>query len=186
MMVLEVLVKIAKEFNSKNIKWVIGSSIVMNHFDLVEKMNDVDLIVSREDLHKADDILSIMGIMRPLEVDPGIYTTEVFHEYVVDGIDVDMMCGLGIKHDAGIYEYELNKDTYVDSFILDDERIFYSSLEDWYVLYQLIGGRDAKVNKIEEYLLKEDCNVMKLSNILKKPLPISISNRIEKLLIKKR
>jgi hypothetical protein len=185
-MVLDVLVKIARELNSKNIKWVVGSSIVMNHFNLVDKMNDIDIIISREDIHKADEILKQMGVMRPLEIDPGIYTTEVFHEYVVDGIDVDMMCGFGISHEEGIYEYELNNDTYVDSFNLDGEKIYYSSLEDWYVLYQLIGGREVKVNKIEDYLMNEDCNVSKLSNILKKSLPISIANRVEKLLIKKR
>lgn len=182
-MILNTLVKIAKELNKKEIKWAVASSILMNHYGLVDKMNDIDIIVSIDDVEETDLLLGSLGKMKPLEKDPGIYTTKIFHEYIIDEIDVDMMAGFGIRNEEGIYEYDIECRN-LDYFMISGEKIYYSTLEDWYILYQLIGNREEKVSKIESYLLNTNCNKILLKKLINKQLPNNIKERSKKILEK--
>ncbi|GMQ64635.1 hypothetical protein [Vallitalea maricola] len=45
------------------------------------------------------------------------YSATYFDQYVVDGFDVDVMAGLKINHDNGIYKYDFDKNLITDILI---------------------------------------------------------------------
>ncbi|MBY6897199.1 hypothetical protein [Clostridium botulinum] len=56
-------------------------------------------------------------------------------------------------------------------------------MEDWYVIYQLIPNREAKVKVIESYLLLNGINnSFLLERVLKGNLPIEVREKIKKIL----
>ncbi|HBJ2609223.1 hypothetical protein [Clostridium botulinum] len=56
-------------------------------------------------------------------------------------------------------------------------------MEDWYVIYQLIPNREAKVKVIESYLLLNGINnSFLLERALKRNLPIELREKIKKIL----
>lgn len=62
-------------------------------------------------------------------------------------------------------------------------KIPFTSLEDWYVIYQLIPNREAKVNMIEKHLLSNGIkNTFLLHRAMKGCLPIQVRNRIKSIL----
>lgn len=48
---------IGKKLNDEGIVWGVGASILLNHYGLVDKPNDIDILVDLNDIEKADKIL---------------------------------------------------------------------------------------------------------------------------------
>ncbi len=144
----KVLIKLAKKLNEANITWALGGSLILKHHNIVEKVNDIDIIIARVDITKAKAVLDSLGSIQ--EITPkGIYKTSYFYEYVIDLIEVDVMCEFMIDN-QGIYNYNFDDSKIIDSEIIDNTEIYYTSLEDWLVLYMLTG-RTSKVELIKKY-----------------------------------
>ena len=62
------------------------------------------------------------------------------------------MSGFDVNHNNGVFEYIFDNNSISDFKIINGVNIPFTSLEDWYVIYQLIPKREAKVNLIEKYL----------------------------------
>lgn len=173
---------IGEKLNKENISWGVGASILLNHYNLVNNPKDIDILVALEDIHKADEILKSLGHKKVREFNES-YSTEYFNEYVINGIDIDVMSGLTLNHEEGKYTQIFDKASIVDEMDVDDVKIPLTSLEDWYIIYQLIPGRDYKVTLIENYLLQNGVkNPMLLQRALKCTLPLMVKYRSEKLL----
>lgn len=63
------------------------------------------------------------------------------------------MAGFVLNHDAGIFRYIFDNNSIVEFKSINGVNIPFSYLEDWYVIYQLISNREAKVNMIDKYIL---------------------------------
>lgn len=173
---------IGKKLNDNNILWGVGASILLNQYGLVDNPNDIDILVDLRDIDKIDRVLQSIGVKKTWEK-TATYSTKYFYEYVVNKIDIDVMAGLTINHNNGVFEYTFDNISISKFISINDVDIPFTSLEDWYVIYQLIPNRDTKVKMIEDYLL---------SNGLKKPillersleghLPIDVRNRINNML----
>ena len=106
-----------------------------------------------------------------------------FYEYVIDGVDVDVMAGFAINHNNGVYEYVFDNTSISEFKIINGVSIPFTSLEDWYVIYQLIPNRDPKVNMIEKYLLSNGINKsFVLKRVLEGNLPKEVRKRTERIL----
>jgi predicted nucleotidyltransferase len=173
---------IGEKLNSSNIIWGVGASIMLNHYGLVDKPNDIDIIVCLKDIEKADEILKSIGNKKVRE-ETTTYSTRHFYEYTVNGIDVDVMSGLRINHFEGIFDYFFDEDSITETKDINGIHIPLISLEDWYVIYQLIPGRAAKADMIEAFLLSNGIrNTDLLIRTLKGSLPLVVRYRVEKLL----
>lgn len=180
-MLMDTLSCIAKELNEEKVLWAVGASVVLNHYGLVDKSNDIDILVDIKDINKVDAILKNLG-ERKIKEENNDYSTEYFYEYVIDGIDVDVMARFIIKYDGGEYEYTFDEKSIADMKVINDINVPLTSLEDWYVLYQVMQGREYKVNIIEKYLSKNGIkNVGLLNRAIDKNLPLDIKERTEKL-----
>ena len=180
---MNTLCHIGNELNKANILWAVGASILLMQHKLVNSPNDIDLLIHINDIEKADKILKSMGEKKTFEK-TDIYSTEYFYEYVINGFDIDVMSGLKINHYAGTYNYIFDKDSISQYININDINIPLTSLEDWYVLYQLIPNREKKVKIIEDYLKSTGINN---TNLLKRSLlgnlPSNVEYKIRELLI---
>lgn len=175
---------IAEKLNSEGILWGVGASILLNHYGLIDKPNDIDILVDIKDIEKADRILSHLG-KKKLREEVDTYSTIYFYEYIVNGIDIDIMAGHTINYDNYIYKYIFDEQsiTGVKKFKYID--IPLTSLEDWYVIYQLIPNRENKVKIIESYLLENGVkNPILLKRATENGLPNPVKYKIEELLNK--
>jgi hypothetical protein len=183
MTIREVLVIIGKQFNDEEILWGVGGSVMLNYYGLAENPRDIDLVVSLADVAKVEIILSKLGKKQDRTPD-SLYETEHFLEYVIQGVDVDIMAGLNIIHEAGIYSFEFDAQSVAKTMDIDGVQIPLTSLADWYVIYQLLGDREAKVERIENYMNSTGLiNAGILEKSLVGNLPKEVKARVETLLV---
>jgi len=177
----ERLSQIGKKLNENQILWAVGASILLYQHGLVEAPNDIDIFVSLQDIDKADRILQSMGQKKAREKTDD-YETQYFYEYRIQSIDLDVMAGLAIRHESGIFEYIFDQQSITQTFVINGVEIPFTSLEDWYVVYQLIPGREGKVDMIEDYLAAKGIqNPDLLKRALTGNLPKSIRDKILRL-----
>lgn len=141
---LATLQQIAEQLNSQQLIWAVGGSLMLNHYQLAEKPNDIDLLVDLNHIAKVDEILCSMG-KKKTRVEVGQYSTKYFYEYVINGFDVDVMSGLAINHDDGVFRFIFDQDSIAGFKDVGGTKIPLSSLEDWYAIYQLIPGNAGMV-----------------------------------------
>ena len=93
------------------------------------------------------------------------------------------MSGLAINYDNIKFKYIFDRNSISEIKKINGIDIPLTSLEDWYVLYQLIPGREISVKKIENYL---SLNGVKHPNFLERSLkgnlPKEIRDNIERIL----
>lgn len=173
---------IGEKLNSSNIVWGVGASILLNQFGLIEKPNDIDIFVDIKDIEKADEVLKSIGEKEKWEKTVA-YSTKYFYEYIIDGFDVDVMAGFAVNHISGVFEYTFDRNSISELKTINGVNIPFTSLEDWYLIYQLIPNRESKVKIIESYLLLNGIKKpLLLERALKGNLPIEVREKIKKIL----
>ncbi len=178
----DTLSHIGKKLNEGKVVWGVGASILLNHYGLIDKPNDIDILVDPNDIEIADIILKSIG-EKKLSEKKDIYATDFFYEYVVDGFDVDVMAGLSINHDNGKFKYVFDQSSISEIKTVNGVNIPLTSLEDWYVIYQLIPNREEKSQMIEDYLLSNGIKKPTLlERALRGDLPKAVGDNVERLL----
>lgn len=181
-MIYDVLCKISKELNKENILWGVGASLLLNQYGLSEDPKDIDLLVSLKDIHKCNEILSKLGTKRVSKMSLN-YATEYFLEYVIDDYDIDVMSGLMLNHVEGSYSHCFDEKSIIEFKCINGIEVPFTTLEEWYVIYQLIPGREKKVDKIEKYFIDNGLkNVLPLKRMLLRNLPKPVIRRINYIL----
>lgn len=176
------LAYIGEKLNNSNIVWGVGASLLLNRFGFIEKPNDIDIFVDIKDIDKADKILKGLGEKRQWEK-TDTYSTRYFYEYAINGIDVDIMAGFRVNHNSGIFEYIFDHNSISEFNKINGIDIPYTSLEDWYVIYQLIPNREEKVRMVENHIMSGGINRRDLlERVLEGNLPIEVRERIRKML----
>ena len=93
------------------------------------------------------------------------------------------MAGFVVNHNNGAFRYIFDKSSISEYKVINEVKIPFTSLEDWYVIYQLIPNRKAKVEMIEKYIVS---NGIKKSILLERALqgclPIDVRRKVEDIL----
>jgi hypothetical protein len=172
---------IAELFNKNNIHWAVGGSLMLQHYNLITKPNDIDIIVSLQDIHQADKLLLSLGNKKK-QTSKKEFATAYFYQYELSGINVDVMVDFAIVHSKGIYTYPFDQHSIIVSSTIQGIPIPYCALEDWYVLYQLMENRQVKVKLIFDYLNANKKNTLLLERALLQDIPKTIKENIESLI----
>ncbi|MGI1805524.1 nucleotidyltransferase domain-containing protein [Exiguobacterium sp. TDN 0502] len=106
----EALAYIVKAFQQEQIRFGIGGSLLLAHHGLPVTPRDIDVVVTLEDAERAIRLLAEMGTVVEQD-ETSLYATQVFQEFIIKGIDVDLMSGLQIRHDEGIFVYPFAEQT---------------------------------------------------------------------------
>lgn len=147
---IELLKRIAHRFNENGITWALGASMLLYFKNIVPEFHDIDLMIADEDVALVKKILSEMGEIQPANLNAK-YRTKTFLEYVIDGIDVDVMAGFSIVYGEENVDCSLKEEQIVERIDLNGEMIPLQSPELWCQYYRLMG-RDAKVKMIQDAL----------------------------------
>lgn len=181
---LALLAQLGDQLNCANVLWGVGASAMLHQYGLGGMPNDIDIIVAEKDINKADKILSQLGCRQIVEKS-AIYATEHFYEYSLPEIDIDLISGYKIILPNGAtYSYLFDDKSVSVHNKINEVCIPFTSLEDWYVLYQLMPNREHKVLLIESYFLEKG---MQCPDLLKRMIeqpdtPPSVIYRVHSLL----
>lgn len=145
------LKKIAPLLNKDNIIWGVGASVMLNYYKIVDKCNDIDIQVSLEDIERIDAILSKMG-EKTKRLPNTTYKTKFFYEYIIDGIEVDVMAGLCVHRDGVDHSFNFTRESVGDIVDLEGIKIPMAKLNDWYNIYKVLPKREEKVKAIRKFL----------------------------------
>lgn len=147
---IAVLKRIARRFNEAGLVWALGASMLLYFKHITPEFHDIDLMVAGADADRARQLLCEMGTLQPPSPNSR-YKTKCFMEFVIDGVDVDVMAGFAIVSGGQTHDCSLQKEQIVETLTLDGEIIPLQSVELWRGYYALMG-RTAKVDMIDRYL----------------------------------
>ena len=182
-MIRNALKIIAQCFESEHIVYGLGGSCVLVAYDILENMHDIDIVVALEDIEKAKKIMDIIAVLKE-SGNNCFVSTEHNYLYDMNGIEVELMCNMHIKHSQGLYAVPFNKNRRTYRMSIDDIMIPVMSLEDWYIFYQLIERQD-RVDQIEAYFLENGItHGSYLINAIKANIPRQLKVDIVKIMSK--
>ncbi|WP_214723307.1 hypothetical protein [Exiguobacterium sp. s143] len=168
----QVLEKVVACLQHEQIQFGVGGSLLLHHHGLPITPRDIDLVVALADAERAVLLLSEMGTVVEQD-ETSLYATEVFQEFMIEGIDLDLMSGLQIRHGEGVFVYPFAEQS------IDSAGRPFMALVDWYVIYQLIPGREQKVTMIEDVFMKQEVDRKRLEQLRSLVLPQVVRNRID-------
>lgn len=108
-------------------------------------------MVAEEGAEKVKEILLSFGKLQPKNPDVK-YSTKVFMEFIVEGVDIDVIAGFTIINNGIANYFPLEREEIKETILLEENIIPLQSLEMWEKYYQLMG-RDNKVRMIKKYFL---------------------------------
>lgn len=144
---LDVLSRIAERLNEDGITWAVGASLLLYVKGMTDTFHDIDIMTTEADAERLKSALLPMGEMQPPHPNRQ-YQTRHFDEFVIDGVDVDVMAGFVIVRDAKAYECPFTRDSIAESVSVNGQRIPLQSVSDWRRYYDLMG-RAEKVAMID-------------------------------------
>ena len=144
---------IAQQFNKEKITWALGGSLVLKKYGIVDEVNDIDILVMEKDIQKAEQILSSLGEKIERKADHR-FKTSYYTTYMIRDIKVDLICDFKIVYQNQVYAYIFDELSITDSDDIAKVHIYYTSLEDWYILYRLMDRDEKhKIDTLEKHFM---------------------------------
>lgn len=147
---IELLKKIALQFEKAHITWALGGSMMLYFKGIVPVFQDIDLMVADADAQTAQSILCSMGQMQPQNPSPK-FRSKAFMEFVIDSVDVDVIAGFAIVSGDSVVDCSLQKEQIVERMPLGEACIPLQSPALWCRYYRLMD-RTEKAQMIEQAL----------------------------------
>lgn len=147
---IELLKKIALQFEKAHITWALGGSMMLYFKGIVPVFQDIDLMVADADAQTAQSILCSMGQMQPQTPNPK-FRSKAFMEFVIDSVDVDVIAGFAIVSGDSVVDCSLQKEQIVERMPLGEACIPLQSPALWCRYYRLMD-RTEKAQMIEQAL----------------------------------
>ena len=138
---LTVLSAVAGEFNRAGITWAVGASTLLYLHGLVPDFHDLDLMVDDRDALRARELLQAMGTPHP-SAQESKYRTKHFFEFVIGGVEVDLMGGFAILKDGILHDCGLEPAHVTESVQVNGQRVPLDSLQAWRGYYTLMGREE--------------------------------------------
>ncbi len=135
---LEVLCRIAHALNEEGALWALGGSLLLYFKGRTDTFHDIDIMAGEADIETVKRRLCALGELLPPKPKPG-YKTRHFLEFVIDGVEVDVMAGFVIVKEGVDYDCSLLPEQVAEHISLEGEDIPLQSLSDWRRYYELMG-----------------------------------------------
>lgn len=179
-MLIDTLKLVGKQLNEGNIRWGIGASVMLFAHGIIQTPRDIDILVHLEDAEKAANILTKIGKIKP-KTPSDTCKSKHFYEFIINGIDVEIMAGFTIEHYEGKYLYTFDKNSTPEFIDIDQVKLPLMTVEDWYIIYQVLANRQEKVQMIEGFLSTKGIKYMKhINRQLKLNIPKEVIRHTKK------
>jgi hypothetical protein len=181
-LVERVIVSLAKGFAEAGVVWGLGGSALLQVYRAVDRVNDVDVLVCPQDVEQASLVLARLGVGGRGEAKEP-FRTERFYRFQIEGVGVDVLCRYRLAHEDGVYEHPFGRGAALEWVELGGVQVPLSAVEDWYVSYQLIPGREQRVQEIERHWARNGIRRPELLvRALEQCLPERIKDRVRQVL----
>lgn len=176
-----VLQRIATEFSNHELTWALGGPVLLGIQGVFDAVEPIGIMITSQGVKKADEILCDMGEKQP-RIPASGYISQFFHVYIIDGVQFSLICGMAVRNKGYLFSYNFNKDAIVNMAKIGDVYVPCTSLEDWWILYQMIPHREDLFDIIDRYFHSNGMVYQNRFQIMKtQPLPPSILVRIQRL-----
>ena len=149
---IKVLIELARVLNDAKISWAIGGSLMLYFKGITNHFKDIDIMVIEEDVHKLKELLLTFGILTSANPNDK-YKTKYFLEFIIDGVEIDVMAGFSIVNDGKEYDCSLKKNQIHENYVIEGVNIPMQSPNLWRKYYCLMDRKD-KVDLIDQYYVK--------------------------------
>lgn len=136
--------------NQKNITWAIGGSVLLYLKGIVEDFNDIDIMVTEEDVESLKELMLAHGQLIK-HLPNSKYQTKHFYEFNIDEVDIDIIAGFTIVNNNQLHYFPLDKKDITEFIELDGAKIPLHSIMQWRLYYELME-RTEKLKIIDEKL----------------------------------
>ena len=147
---LRVLGRIAALLNGADVTWAVGASAMLYFSGIVTDFHDIDIMVTADDAIRAKELLLTIGTLEPPN-QLSKYATKHFFEFIIDGVEVDIMGGFAIIQNGQTIDCSLTADKITSSVNVGGEKVPLQSPALWREYYALMG-REQKVQIIDAAL----------------------------------
>ena len=134
---LNVLSRIAAALNGRQITWAVGASGMLYLNGITDRFNDLDILIDEEDIAKAKTILDTMGSLQERIPNPN-FKTRHFLEYVIEGVEVDVMAGFIITKDGKDHHLPFDASHIERTVTVNEQAIPLQLRSDWQHYYVLL------------------------------------------------
>lgn len=155
---LRVLAKIGGALNGAGVTWAVGASLLLFFRGITDSFHDIDITAAKSDAKAIKELLLPMGRLLP-EKPNAKYATRHFYEFVIDGVDIDVIAGFSIISGGEEHDCSLTPAAVVSHVCVGGVTIPLQSIADWRDYYALMG-RSGRVAQIDEYLRREDGTIL--------------------------
>lgn len=158
------------------VPWLLGASGLLLAHGLTERVGDWDLLVPADARGEVADRLAPWLESIIVDRDPP-WRSAFIGRLAVDGVPIEVIGGMALRHEEGVYRVEVGLPT--DWWEVEGRRIPLAPLEEWYILY-LLMGREAKAARIESLLpVRAGARTTLEALLASKQIPGAIRQRIE-------
>lgn len=166
-----ILCEVTQKLNEQAILYGIGASTMLKLRGIDISVHDIDIMVREDQFLLAYTCL--MTFCVELEVEPSnIYKTKHFKRLSYNGIDIDLMSGISIVHDLGIFSFAFDK---AEQWIkINNTSVPICFIEDWFIFYHLMPNRIKTINCIKSYFISHPINKPRLLELMELSVPKEI------------
>lgn len=144
----KIIESLAKEFNKRNLTWAIGGSFLLKRYGINDGFDQLDIMVSEDSVKKMNSVMNDMA--EKLEVvNNESYQTDHFSSYQIQNQTINIICNLKCNFKDS-FAYNFDKEDISTQYISNNEKIYFSDLLDWYIIYQEIDSTST-TELIERY-----------------------------------
>ncbi|WP_220797915.1 hypothetical protein [Paraclostridium bifermentans] len=150
--------------------------MLLNQFGLVDLTKDSDILSNPKDTENVKLAINTIGTLLEVVNNSDKFKSDDFFRYDVDGTEVEFMVGFRIKCEDSLYEVIFDEESIVSTVLKDEVKINLMSLEDWFVIYHVLGDPKNRTHLISKYFEK---NGVIHKNILIRNLNLQMTEYIK-------
>lgn len=144
---LKVLSLIGAELDRGRITWAVSGSLALYLRSKAPLFHDIDLLVAEADAERAKAALLRLGELQPPNPSPQ-YRTRHFWEFIVQGVEVDVMAGFAIVKGGREYYFPLEAGAVLERVPVNGAAVPLQPLPELRIWYELMD-RAEKVRMID-------------------------------------
>ena len=138
---LAVLSRVGQALNRAHVTWAVGASLLLYLNGKTDVFHDIDLMTTEADVDRVEAILLRFGERMPPNPDCR-YQTKHFLEFLIDGVEFDVMAGFVIVSGGAAHDCSLRRESIASFAEINGVSIPLQSMADWRGYYALMGRMD--------------------------------------------
>ena len=138
---LAVLAKVGAALNGARVSWAVGASLMLYLRRMTDTFHDIDLVTTIADADAVCAVLSRLGALQPANPS-ALYKTKRFLEFIVDGVELDVMAGYAITRYGVDYDRAFDPASVDAHATVGGVTIPLQAVAVWRENYRLMGRAD--------------------------------------------